>query len=77
MVAANYKLGYHKASLIADTTQWAHCFAVTGLPDADIAKTFFTQFPTIQAAIDKAVELKGKDTRMLVLIDGTLTVPLL
>jgi nickel-dependent lactate racemase len=76
-VAANYKLGYHKASLIADTTQWAHCLAVTGLPDEDIDKIFFKQYPTIQAAIDKAVEIKGKSARMLVLMDGTLTVPLL
>ncbi len=77
MVEADYKLGYHKASLLADTTQWAHCFAVTGLPDADIGKIFFTQYPTIQAAIDKAVEIKGPDARMLILMDGTLTVPLL
>ena len=76
-VAADYKLGYHKASLIADTTQWAHCLAVTGLPDEDIAKIFFKQYPTIQAAIDKAVEIKGENARMLVLMDGTLTVPLL
>lgn len=77
MVAANYKLGYHKASLIADTTEWAHCLAVTGLPDQDIDKIFFKQYPTIQAAVDKAVEIKGPEARMLILMDGTLTVPLL
>ena len=76
-VAANYKLGYHKGSLIADTTEWAHCLAVTGLPDQDIDKIFFKQYPTIQAAVDKAVEIKGPEARMLVLMDGTLTVPLL
>ena len=48
---------------------------VVGLQD-DIARMFFFKpFPSVQKALDDAIKEKGKDAKVLFLVDGTMTVP--
>ncbi|PIP49032.1 MAG: general glycosylation pathway protein [Chloroflexi bacterium CG07_land_8_20_14_0_80_45_17] len=74
-VEQGYRLGYHKAARLAETTTWAEIWGVTGIKDEDMERAFIKPFPSIQQAIDKAIEKKGKEAKVLFLMDGTLTVP--
>lgn len=74
-IEQGYKLGYHKAAKIAETATWAEIWGVTGIKDEDMEHAFIKPFPSIQQAIDKAIEKKGKDAKVLFLMDGSLTVP--
>ncbi len=70
-----YKLGFHKAAKIVEIAEWAEIWAVSDL-DADLLRSIFMcPFPTLQGAIDKAVEVKGKDASVLFLMAASMTVP--
>ncbi len=72
-----YKLGYHQAAKIAEISRWAQIWAVTTI-DADVMETMFIRpFSDPQEALDTAISEKGKGARVLFLMDGALTVPML
>ncbi|MBN2619885.1 nickel-dependent lactate racemase [candidate division WOR-3 bacterium] len=72
-----YKLGYHKAAKMAEIGTWAEMWGVTDLEDKDMNAIFIKPFHDLQEALDKALEKKGKDAKVLFLMDGSITVPLI
>ena len=50
---------------------------MTDLEDGDIKKAFMKSCPSIQEAVDLAISQKGEDAKVLFLMDGSVTVPLI
>ncbi len=71
----NYVLGYHKAAKLAELMTWADIYAVTDLPDDLLRSIFFIPFQSLQEALNHAISAKGKNARVLFLLDGSMTVP--
>jgi len=70
-----YMLGYHKAAKFVETGAWADMWAVTDLPDETVSNVFMKPFGHVQDAADEAIRIKGSDSKVLFLMDGSLTVP--
>jgi hypothetical protein len=51
-------------------------WAVTDVDPEVISPLFITPFSDLQSALNKALEEKGKEARVLFLMDGGLTVPM-
>jgi len=76
-IEKGYKLGYHKAAKMAEIGIWAEMWAVTDIEPAIIEKLLIRPFASLQEALDKAIEIKGDSAKILFLMDGGLTVPML
>jgi len=74
-IAQGYKLGYHKASKMAEIGTWAEMWGVTDLADKDMRSIFIKPFHNLQEAIDEAIAKKGGDAKVIFLMDGSITVP--
>jgi nickel-dependent lactate racemase len=72
-----YKLGFHKAARIVEAAKKGDLCAVTDLDSGDIENAFMKPFPTVQEAVDAAIAKKGPDSKVLFLMDGSITVPLI
>ncbi|MEE9117060.1 MAG: nickel-dependent lactate racemase, partial [Calditrichia bacterium] len=72
-----YKLGYHKAARIVEASLKGEIWAVTDLEDRIIKKAFMKPYPSIQEAVDAAISQKGPNTKVLFLMEGSVTVPLI
>jgi len=72
-----YRLGNHKAAKYAEVARWASMWAVCGVPDEHLKRAFMKPYPNIQHAIDEAVTEKGEDAKILILMNGAVTVPTL
>ena len=70
-----YRLGFHKAAKLAQLLKEARIFAVTNLQPGTLRTIGITPFEDVQSAVDEASKLKGVDSRILVVLDGCLTVP--
>jgi len=75
-IEKGYVLGYHKAAKMAEIGLWAQMWAVTDVEPDVISKLFIKPFNDLQTAINLALEEKGEDAKVLFLMDGGLTVPL-
>jgi nickel-dependent lactate racemase len=75
-IEKGYVLGYHKAAKMAEIGLWAEMWGVTDIEPRTLEKLFIRPFPSLQAALDQALALKGKDASLLFLMDGGLTVPM-
>lgn len=60
---------------MAELTAKAKLFAVTNLKPEVLKAIAISPYKDIQSAFDYATKLKGKDSRILVVLDGCLTVP--
>jgi nickel-dependent lactate racemase len=76
-IAKGYILGYHKAAKIAEINLWAEIWAKTDLPPEIIKSVHMHPVDNLQEALDKALALKGAGAKVLVLADGSNTVPIL
>jgi nickel-dependent lactate racemase len=76
-IGGRYELGYHKAAKMAEIALWAEMWAVTDLRGADVESVFMRPFSNIQGALDRALEVKGPEAKVLFLMDGSLTVPMI
>jgi nickel-dependent lactate racemase len=74
-IEQKFVLGYHKAAKMAEVGMWAQTWAVTDLEPGLLEKIFIRPFSSLQAAVDAALREKGKDAKVLVLLDGSLTIP--
>jgi nickel-dependent lactate racemase len=72
-----YKLGYHKAAKMAEIGTWAKMWGVTDLDDKDMHAIFIKPFHDLQTALNKALEEKGKNAKIIFLMDGSITVPMI
>jgi nickel-dependent lactate racemase len=73
-LAKEYKLGYHKAAKMAEIADWAEICGVTGIDPEVLRKANITPFVSVQSAVDAALA-KKKDAKVLVLMEGSVTVP--
>lgn len=74
-ISHGYKLGYHKAFKFAETVLSAELWGVSELPDSVMESVFMKPFESIQDSVDEAFNRKGKDSRVLVLSDSDITIP--
>jgi nickel-dependent lactate racemase len=72
-----YKLGYHKAAKMAEIGTCAEMYGVTDLDDKDMNAIFIKPFHNLQKALDAAIEKKGKNSKVIFLMDGSITVPMI
>ena len=71
----SHKFGFHKAIKMQKLLERARIFVVSDLPAAVPNAISLTAFTNIQTAYDKAIEIKGKSARVLIVYDGGLVVP--
>jgi len=74
-IEKKFVVGYHKAAKMAEVGLWAQTWAVTDLEPQLLEKIFIRPFSSLQTALDEARKEKGKDAKVLVLLDGSLTIP--
>jgi nickel-dependent lactate racemase len=70
-----YRLGYHKAAKLAQLSENAKIFGVTDLQPGTLKAIGMSPFQDVQSAVDEASKLKGNNSRILIVLDGCLTVP--
>lgn len=75
-IKAGYRLGYHKAAKIAVVASRVSIRAVSELDEATLRKAFITKKASLPEALREALAEKGPGASVAVLVDGTLTVPL-
>ncbi len=75
-IEKGYKLGYHKAAKMAEIGTWAEMWAVSDLDDKDMNAIFMKPFHNLQEALNKALEKKGRNSKVIFLMDGSITVPM-
>jgi nickel-dependent lactate racemase len=73
-LAAEYKLGYHKAAKIAELLKWARISGVTSLPNEALERINIRPFDTVQKALDAAL-LEKPDASVLVIFEASVLVP--
>lgn len=73
-LAKEYKLGYHKAAKMAEIANRADICGVTGIDPEVLRKANITPFVSVQSAVDAALA-KKKDAKVIVLMEGSVTVP--
>jgi nickel-dependent lactate racemase len=76
-ISEGYVLGYHKAAKIAEINLWAEIWAKTDLPAETIESVHMQPVNDLQEAINKALDLKGESAQALILMDGSITVPII
>ena len=69
-----YKLGYHKAAKMAEIMVWADVWAVTDLDKELINSANMRPFDTVADAVAEALNEKP-NARILILMDGSVTIP--
>jgi len=72
---SEYTMGDHKSVKLAELVMESDVWMVTDLPAGTIESMFFRPFSSLQSALDAALEAKGRDTRVLCLMDAANTVP--
>ncbi len=71
-----FKIGYQKVVRLSLLLNSSEIWTVMDIDDNIIKSVFMIPFHDINSAIQKAIEKKGKDAKVLVLLDGCLTVPI-
>ena len=74
-IRKEYRLGYHKAAKIAELQTWAEIWAVTSMSKDILEKIRIKPFTNLQDAIDSAIKLKGKDSKVIILDNAAMIVP--
>jgi nickel-dependent lactate racemase len=69
-----YQLGFHKAAKLAEVALWADLWAITDLDPGTLSKANIRPFDSLQAAVDAVLQWK-EDAKILVLMNGSVTVP--
>ena len=69
-----FKLGYHKAAKMAEIMCRANIWAISNLEPEMLEKIFIRPVPSIQQALDEALERKP-DGKVVFLMEGSITVP--
>lgn len=74
-ISERYVLGYHKAARLAHIAKRGEMWGVTGLPEEDLEAAFIRPFDSVQHAVDAALARKGPRSKVLFLMDASITVP--
>lgn len=75
-IGEGYRLGYHKAAKIAVVASRASIRAVSELDEGTLRKAFIAKQKSLPDAVRDALAEKGPKAKVAVLLDGTVTVPL-
>ncbi len=75
-IEKEYVIGYHKAAKMAEIASWAQMWGVTDLPHDVLRKIFIEPYDSLQVAIDNALNLKWNNAKILFLMDGSMTIPM-
>ena len=70
------KFGYHKVVRLAKLLKRFSVFAVTTLPESVPKAIGLTPYQDLQKAFADATRIKGTKSRVLVVLDGAITVPM-
>jgi nickel-dependent lactate racemase len=76
-IGQKYVLGFHKAAKMAEVGMRAQIWAVTDLEPGLLERIFISPFSSLQTALDAARKEKGRDAKVLVLMDSSLIIPCL
>ncbi|MDI6808630.1 MAG: nickel-dependent lactate racemase [Candidatus Eisenbacteria bacterium] len=76
-LASGYKLGWHKAGKMAEIAIKGEMWGVTDLDDKTLEKAFIKPYKSLQQAIDDALAKKGAGARLLVLMNGSMSIPMI
>jgi nickel-dependent lactate racemase len=76
-IQRGYVLGYHKAAKMAEISQWAEMWAKTDLPPDIIESVYMKPVDDLQKALETALKLKGENAKVLFLMEGSITVPII
>ena len=76
-IGAGFKLGWHKAAKMAQVSARASIRAITELDEATLRKAFIERRDSLAEALVEALAEKGGDAKVAVLLDGTVTIPIL
>ncbi len=76
-IQEEYKLGYHKSAKIIGILQTSQIWALTNLNPDELESIFIKPFDSIQDAFDSAIHEKGEDVKILFLIHGSITIPVI
>ncbi|MCX7785800.1 MAG: nickel-dependent lactate racemase [candidate division WOR-3 bacterium] len=76
-IKKNFKLGYQKSAKLLETLTKAEIWTVMPIDDKIIQSIFMKPFPEVNSALQKALQIKGEQAKVLVFPDASLTVPLL
>lgn len=74
-VQSCYSLGDHNASNLWNLIKMNQIWAITTVPHKYLSNARIKCFATAQEAIGQAIRHKGKNTKVLFLLNGCLTVP--
>ncbi|MGM0509016.1 MAG: nickel-dependent lactate racemase [Fusobacteriota bacterium] len=74
-IKKEYKLGYHKAGKMAEINTWAETWGVTDLDDDRLKKVHIKPYDTLDNAVNDAFAKKGEDAKVIILPNGSITVP--
>ena len=74
-IKTDFVLGGHKAAAIAMVLENARIFFVSDLEPDFVKRVFLEPYSDIQTAIDAAIEIKGKDAKIVVMPYGGSTLP--
>jgi nickel-dependent lactate racemase len=72
-----FKLGHHKAAKLVETMMWSEIWTAMPIDDNIVKSIFMKPFSDLNLALAKALEKKGKDAKVFILPDASLTVPLI
>lgn len=70
-----YRLGYHKAAKLVQLAMESNIYLVSRLDPDEVGKGFMTGFTDIEEALNEAKRKSGNNPSILVIPDGTVTVP--
>lgn len=74
-ITQGYKLGYHKAAKMAQINLWAQSWAVSDLSDEQMKAVHLKPYHDLNVALAEALKEKGEDASIIVLPEGSITVP--
>ena len=73
----DYVLGWHKAGKMAEIAVKGEMWGVTDLEDDVVKKAFIKPYHDLQEAFDQAISVKGDKARVLVMMSGSMSIPML
>ena len=74
-IRREFKLGYHKAGKMAEVFLWSSVWMYSDLDDQVVESIFMKPVADLQKAVEEALKIKGPDARVLLMPDGSVTVP--